>query len=110
MGLPRGTTLALPSCASEYWVEATDNCAYEKPGVGTSAVKRVKLVTPVTQPEPKKEQDKKADERKQEEKKQGEKQQQQFEKEQRPPPSGQAEKQPKPDEPHTTGSVTPSTK
>ena len=82
----------------EYWVEATDNCGYEKPNVGRSAVKRVKLVAPVTQPEPRKEQDQKVEQRKQEEKKQAEQQQQKFEKEQRPPPAGQAEKQPKPPE------------
>jgi collagen type III alpha len=78
----------------EYWVEATDNCGYEKANVGRSAVKRVKLVAPVTQPEPKKEMEQKANQRKQEEKAQGEKQQEKFEKEQRPPPPGQAEKQP----------------
>lgn len=77
----------------EYWLEATDNRT--KPGttgpepdpqVGKSAVKRVRLLPPLTPPE-QKDQDARRDQRKQDEKQHADNQQKQLDNEPRPQPN-----------------------
>ncbi|HEY2784708.1 MAG TPA: hypothetical protein VGJ05_06995, partial [Fimbriiglobus sp.] len=79
----------------EYWVEAVDNCTVPTAHVGKSKVHRVKILAPVTAPQPQKQQQQQASDRKKEEQAHDQQQQEKFQKEDRTPrPQQQPEQNP----------------